>query len=196
VPGQGRRRPAIHLYRDINDQASAGQAVVSRERCANLEWRSLLRPVIFTRRQRRRILLALLPLLTIVWAMLPALPCCHELGGTAGNVEMAAMAEHAGHHAGLHGGLHDGPRVDGAFAVDHGANHCEQGPAVGPDPPCKTIEKTSNDIRPVQFAAALVVLTSVLPVLQVEPTASPPLPDPSPPPRYRSLHLEKSVLLI
>jgi hypothetical protein len=140
--------------------------------------------VIFTRRQRRRILLALLPLLAIVWAALPALPCCHELGSAKTSV--ATAAAHAGHHM---------PDDDG-FAVDHGANHCEQGSAVSADPPCKTIEKTSNDVRPVQFAAAAVVLASVLPVLHVEITASPPLPDPSPPPRSRPLHLEKSVLLI
>jgi hypothetical protein len=149
--------------------------------------------VLITRRHRRRILLALLPLLTFVWATLPALPCCHEVAA-ASEAVMTAMAEHAG-HAG-HAGHHDGASVDEGFAVDHGANHCEEGPVANIDPPCTDIDKTSNDSRAVYFAGPWVVLTTALPALRVELETRAPPPSPAPPPRYRPLHLEKSVLLI
>jgi hypothetical protein len=148
--------------------------------------------VLFTRRHRRRVLLALLPLLAFVWATLPALPCCHELAAAqkadqqAGIV--AALSAHAGHH--------EAPGVDEGFTVDHGANHCEAPAVAKIDPPCTDIEKTSNDVRPVHFAGTLVVLTTILPSVRAEPEIRAPIPDPAPPPRYRPLHLEKSVLLI
>jgi hypothetical protein len=147
--------------------------------------------VLFTRRHRRRVLSALLPLLAFVWATLPALPCCHELAAHEADqqagIAAAAVSAHAGHEA---------PDVDQGFAVEHGANHCEEAPVAKVDPPCTDIEKTSNDVRPVYFAGTLVVLTTILPSLRVAPEIRASIPDPTPPPRSRPLHLEKSVLLI
>jgi hypothetical protein len=80
--------------------------------------------------------------------------------------------------------------------MEHGADHCEQAPAPSFDPPCTDIEKTSNDPRPAHVAAPWIVLASVLPVPRAQALTRTPLPDPEPPPRYRPLHLEKSVLLI
>jgi len=147
--------------------------------------------VILNRTKRRRILQALLPLLAFVWATLPALPCCHVLGGTPSDDVIATASadqDHSGHH-----GMTDVP--DG-LTIDHGANHCEEGTVSDTDPPCTDIQKTSNDLRPIHFATALIVVTSLLPVPDVVSLGDEPIPDPSPPPRHRPLHLEKSVLLI
>jgi hypothetical protein len=145
--------------------------------------------VILNQAKRRRILQALLPLLAVVWAGLPALPCCHELGaGSRDHAVETVAAEHDGHHG--------SQTVADEFVVDHGANHCEEGSVTNIDPPCTDIQKTANDVRPVHFVAALVVVASILPAPNLVSMGEEPIPDPSPPPRRRPLHLEKSVLLI
>jgi hypothetical protein len=128
-------------------------------------------------------------LLAFVWAGLPVLPCCHELGGPSGDeAGLTAVIEHVGHHGAL--------QAEQDFGIDHGENHCEEGSVADTDPPCSDIEKTSNDLRPVHFLAALVVATLILPAPDLVSVDRQVVVPRSSPPRRRPLHLEKSVLLI
>lgn len=122
--------------------------------------------------------------------------CCHVADGTrAEDTVVAALAIEHGQHEHGHSSHRDAGSMD-ELTIDHGDNHCPEGTVSFANPPCTDIQKTSNDLRPIHFVAALIVVTHLLPSPANASVRDAAIPDPSPPPRHRPLHLEKSVLLI
>jgi len=136
--------------------------------------------VLLTRRKRRRVLQAVLPLLAIVWATLPWLPCCHELAA-----QYAAIG-HATHHA-----------MSDATAADEAApSHCADAEPSDSAPPCTDVQKNASEARPAPVDSGLTVVVYLVPVPQAIGVVRDPIPDPPRAIKRRPLHLEKSVLLI
>jgi hypothetical protein len=162
--------------------------------------------VLLTARKRRRIVKVVLPLLVVVWASLPWLPCCQDVAadGAAGAASVAhASAERAA------------PQHAGHADMDHVIAHADHGTAVTADlsessdrdlpgadseassPLCADVDKNHNEARPAAASDVLLVgPTLIVPVLSSLIGTSDPLGDPPRPTKRRPLHLAKSVLLI
>jgi hypothetical protein len=137
----------------------------------------------FTRRKRKRIFNAILPLLAIVWATLPWLPCC----------QLAAAHVATGHESVTLAAL-----TTEAITTDD-SRHCPDSESEASTPVCTDVIRNGNETRATTHSIPCVVLvafvTVVPSVLSVTATSQPVYEPPHPHPR-RSLHLEKSVLLI
>ena len=137
----------------------------------------------FTRRKRRRILETVLPLLAIVWATFPWLPCC----------QINAADASAKHESAVVAVI-----TTEAITIDDSA-HCPDSGSEASTAVCTDAIQNGNESRPASQSSphvALVAFVYLVPVvLSVEGTLQPIREPPRPLPR-RSLHLEKSVLLI
>ena len=124
-----------------------------------------------------------MPLLAFVWATLPWLPCC----------QIAAVHAGAGHESTILAALNT------EAITTHDSEHCPDSGSETSTPVCTDVVKNGNEARPTTQSTSSIALGAfayvVSPVLAVTDTAPPILEPPRPLPR-RSLHLQKSVLLI
>jgi hypothetical protein len=143
-----------------------------------------------------------LPLLVVVWAATPWLPCCQEVSAQdiatrdqghsshtrVEHSDAAGLAIHADHAAVATAA----PVSDSSTEPHAGATQSES-----PDPLCADVEKNHHDTRTAAASdiapAGPSLILPILPSLIESPDR--PADDP-PPVQRRPLHLAKSVLLI
>jgi len=163
-----------------------------------------------TQRTRRRVLQAVLPMIVVVWAGLPWLPCCQGLP-----THLAADRSGAGHAAHARSDIvgsaqkhatpttahaHHAPASVLAETAAAGAERdvlsCEPEDSA---PLCADVVKNHTDSRPATAAPGAVALsgpTLILPVLRSTVGIAHAIDEPPQRIKRRPLHLAKSVLLI
>ena len=122
-----------------------------------------------------------MPVLVMVWTAVPWLPCCQPANAYVGaDHDFATFAA----------------ETTAAITTDD-TEHCPDSESEGSTPECSDTITNGNETRPVTSSAAYVALVAFAYVVPLVPSVAD-NPQPirvSPRPR-RSLHLEKSVLLI
>jgi hypothetical protein len=161
--------------------------------------------VLLTQRKRRQILKLVLPLLIIVWAAMPGLPCCQVIVAAATENSTGPRSFHSSHGNSLPK-AYDNSKASAqgeALSTDQQDVGDQDTPAQNTDTDsaatsCADVEKNHHEVRGsacldiahVALVVAFLPLPAAL-VAPVEPPGAPP-----PPIQRRPLHLSKSVLLI
>jgi hypothetical protein len=161
--------------------------------------------VLLTSRKRRRILKVVLPLLIIVWAAMPGLPCCQAAAASEPQQHSGLETVHAGHsaaartsHSGVdHGndhGDHEAGPEDNIAAPDL---QVQDGDSDSSGADCPDVDKNHHEVRSIStIDLPHTAPIFFLPVATVLAGIADPLGEPPPPVQRRPLHLSKSVLLI